>query len=249
MLDELLDLVKRSRSTVVLTGAGVSTLSGIPDFRGEHGIYRADFNGMAVEEILSRDCFLADPSIFYRWAQQFVYRLEDFHPSIVHTTLAKMEQKGLIEGVYTQNIDMLHQKGGSRKVWELHGSPETHHCLSCSFALSYEKVKPIVLAHHIPRCPRCSSVVKPDIVFYGDDLDVKLLDQAYRDMGKADLLLVLGSSLTVQPVASLPLATYYHGGKIVIVNAQATPLDKQANLIFRDLQETFHKLDAWVDTQ
>lgn len=171
-----------------------------------------------MEEILSLDCFLAEPQLFYGWAKEFIYRLDDFHPAAVHRVLARLEEAGRLDSVYTQNIDLLHRKAGSRRVYELHGSPAQHHCLRCRRMFSYREIAPLVLDDRIPRC-ECGGLIKPDIVFYGENLDEALLDRAFAELGRARLLLVLGSSLTVQPAASLPLATCRGGGKIVIVNA------------------------------
>lgn len=247
MLDSLKLLLQSAKHIEVFTGAGVSTLSGIRDFRGTGGFYTASWHGLSVEDLLSLHVFRDDPSLFYGWAREFLYRLEDFKPSIVHTALAKMEKKKMIRGVYTQNIDQLHQRGGCNHVWEIHGSPESHTCLDCGMKSSYADVVDEVLANQVPRCKSCGGVLKPDIVFYGEHLDGRLLDRAYRDMAAADVVLILGSSLTVQPAASLPMATYYHGGKIVIVNSQETPLDKYAKVRLYDLHETFSELDEWLD--
>lgn len=243
-MNKLISLLAKSKNTVVFTGAGVSTLSGIRDFRGVGGFYSADWDGMEVEDILSLDFFMSDPTLFYRWAREFLYTLEQYTPSVVHTVLATLEQEGVIRGVYTQNIDMLHQRAGSTHVWEIHGSPASHHCLGCGAQSFYAEIAPRVLKGEVPFCSICNGVIKPDVVFYGEQLKAKLLDQAYQDMARADLVLVLGSSLTVQPAASLPMATYYHGGKIVIVNSQETPLDKYAKLRFYDLKEVFSALET-----
>lgn len=248
MHEDLKRLLRESRHTVAFTGAGISTLSGIRDFRGKNGVYLQPWQGRQVEEILSLDCFYEDPSLFYRWAKEFIYRLDDFHPAAVHRALAKLEERGMLAAVYTQNIDLLHQKAGSRNVYELHGSPAHHHCLRCRKEFGYDEIAPKVLADELPRCS-CGGVIKPDIVFYGENLDESLLDQAFKELGDADLLLVLGSSLTVQPAASLPLATNYGGGKIVIVNAQPTPLDRYAAARYDDLQEVFGDLENWLGNQ
>ena len=247
MIDSLKNLVLKSRNIVVFTGAGVSTLSGIRDFRGPEGLYKNDWNGLSVEDILSIDYFARDPSVFYRWAKGFVYQLEDYQPNIVHTTLGRLAEKGYIKGVYTQNIDVLHQRGGVDKVWELHGSPSVHHCLSCGKSYSYHDIAQMVRADRVPYCEDCKGIIKPDIVFYGEQLDNQLLNKAYQDMAQADLVMILGSSLTVQPAAGLPMAAYYHGGKLVIVNSDETPLDRYASLRFFDLKDVFEKLSPWID--
>ena len=234
--------LRDAKHALVFTGAGISTLSGIPDFRGAHGVYRKKWHGLEVEEILSLDCFRVHPEYFYEWAQTFVYGLENYQPNIVHTTVAKLEKLGWIDGVYTQNIDILHQKAGSRKLYELHGSPAHHHCLNCGASADYDEVAPVVQAGSVPYCEKCGEVLKPDIVFYGEMLDEALLEQAFREFSRADFVLILGSSLTVQPAASLPLYTLRHGGKIAIVNQGATALDRDAAYRFDDLEQVFTEL-------
>ncbi len=241
--DRLEQMLRESGHTVAFSGAGISTLSGIRDFRGRNGVYLEPWRGRPVEEILSLDCFLEAPELFYGWAAEFLYRLDEFHPAAVHRALALLEAKGVLQSVYTQNIDLLHQKAESRNVHELHGSPAHHHCLGCRREFPYAEIAPTVLAGGVPRCPGCGGVIKPDIVFYGEGLDEALLDRAFREFEQAELLLVLGSSLTVQPAASLPMATRRGGGKIVIVNAQPTPLDRYAALRGDDLGPLFEELE------
>lgn len=245
MQKELKRLLRESRHTVAFTGAGISTLSGIRDFRGKNGVCLEPWRGRSVEELLSLDCFLSDPALFYNWAKEFIYRLDEFRPASVHRALAKLEGRGMLESVYTQNIDLLHRKAGSRRIRELHGSPAHHHCLRCRREFPYAEIAPQVLADKVPHCP-CGGVIKPDIVFYGENLDETLLERAFDEMGRAELLLVLGSSLTVQPAASLPQATLRGGGKIVIVNARPTPLDRYAALRGTDLLEVFGELETWL---
>jgi len=233
---ELRDLLLNSRRLVVLTGAGVSTLSGIRDFRGRNGVYNEPWHGYQVEEILSIDCFDRDPALFYEWAKEFVYRLEDFEPSAAHLALARLERAGILKSLYTQNIDLLHTKAGSRRVFELHGSPANHRCRRCGATRSYGEVAPLVRAGEVPRCP-CGGVFKPDIVFYGENLDGTLLERGWEEFRNADAALVMGSSLTVHPAAGLPEQTARAGGKLVIVNDRPTPLDRCAALHFDDLAE------------
>lgn len=246
MIEQLKELIFSAQKCVVFTGAGVSTLSGIRDFRGKGGFYTSSYQGYQVEELLSLPLFYKNPSLFYTWAKEFIYVLDDFEPSVVHTVLATMEKRGLVEAVFTQNIDLLHQKGGSQALYELHGSAAKHHCLSCNNEATYEEVAPIVMGGEVPLCSKCNGVLKPDIVFYGEQLDQNLLAKAEKMMSEADLVLVLGSSLTVQPVASLPMATVYNGNKLVIVNAQPTPLDSFATLTLTDLKTTFEELERWL---
>lgn len=241
-------LLASSRKTAVFTGAGVSTLSGIPDFRGKHGVYNSPWKGLAVEEILSIDYFFENPEIFYAWAEEVWYHLEDYEPNIVHYTLAKMENMGLLSsGIFTQNIDFMHQRAGSRKVYELHGSAKAAYCTSCHAYYTYDQIAPVVRSHQVPYCKTCKSLIKPDIVFYGEALSADVLKRAEIAFSQADLTLILGSSLTVYPAAAFPLLTKYHGGKTVIVNAQPTDQDRDAELCFKDLEQFFSALNDHLD--
>ena len=242
-LEQLAVLIRTAKNMTVFTGAGVSTLSGIRDFRGINGVYKEPWHGRDVEDILSLNTFLQEPELFYGWATEFVYCLERFEPSVVHRVLAKLEEKQLLKALYTQNIDLLHTKAGNKKVFEIHGSPALHHCMKCRMEYSYEEISPMVLGGKVPYCDRCGGLVKPDIVFYGESLNEELLDKGFTDFENSDLVLVLGSSLTVQPAASLPMAAKYGGADIVIVNNQPTNLDSSAVLTFNDLKVVFDYLE------
>lgn len=247
--EALVRLIENSKRMTVFTGAGVSTLSGIPDFRGKHGVYNDPWQGMDVEDIISLTFFRRQPDIFYKWAKDVWYRLEDYEPNIVHTTLAAMQRRGLLNSIYTQNIDMLHQRAGSTNVFEVHGSPEHHHCTRCGAHYSYSQIAPLVLKDELPVCTRCGGIIKPDIIFYEESLREDILSRAFTDFSNTDLCLVLGSSLTVQPAASLPMLARRNGADIVIVNAQPTPQDHSATLIFRDLLQTFTALSTRLSLQ
>jgi NAD-dependent deacetylase len=241
LVGELHDMILSSTNTVVFTGAGVSTASGIRDFRGKDGIYNDLFRGYKVEELFGIDCFKHDPSIFYEWSKDFVYGLETFAPCTVHKVLARLESMGLIHAVITQNIDRLHTLAGSKNVLEVHGSPSLHHCLRCHKTYPYDEVAPRVRAGHVPTCA-CGGVLKPDIVFYGENLPEATFSKALEACQRADLCLVLGSSLTVYPAAALPEEAYRCGARIVIINDTPTPLDRRAILHFDDLVDTFTQL-------
>ena len=244
-MSELAELVSAARKIVAFTGAGVSTLSGIRDFRGKNGVYNAPWHGYNVEEILSLDCFSRQPELFYEWAKEFVYRLDDYRPGAMHLALAHLESIGKLPGgVYTQNIDMLHQKAGSSKVYEIHGSPSMHHCLRGRHPLPYAAVAPLVMADEVPRCPLCGGVVKPDIVFYGENLDEALLERGFEEFANCDLALAMGSSLTVYPAAALPEAAARHGVATVIINEQQTHLDDHAVLRLESLEAAAEELAA-----
>ena len=247
-IGRLCDLLKQSRKTVVLTGAGVSTLSGIPDFRSANGLYAHDWHGMRIEDILSLPVFRAHPEYFYG-LKIFIQPNDAYAPSIVHTTLAEMQSRDLIQGIFTQNIDRLHTIAGATDVVELHGSAEHNHCLKCHACYPLADILDTAMKGEVPHCPKCGGVIKPDIVFYGENLDEEDIDRAFEDFAHADLALVLGTSLVVQPSASLPMETIRHGGKIVIVNAQPTPMDSYAEMLFPDLKTTFQALHDWLATQ
>ena len=228
MNDALWKLLTESRNTIAFTGAGISTLSGIRDFRGANGVYLQPWHGKQVEEILSLDCFLEDPGLFYRWAEEFIYRLDDFRPAAVHRALAGLEAHGMLHCVYTQNIDLLHQKAGSKAVFELHGSIYRNYCEKCGKFYPPEYIRD---SDGVPRCT-CGGRIKPDVVLYEESLDQKVIEGAVRAIADAEVLIVGGTSLTVYPAAGL--IRYYRGNKLVLINRDETPYDGYANLIFRD---------------
>lgn len=238
-LQTLLRLLAKARHCVAFTGAGVSTLSGIRDFRGKKGLYKSVDAG----KLFDIHVFRRDPSFYYENTKDFIYNLDDKKPSVVHRVLAEMERMGKLSAVITQNIDLLHQKAGSRRVIEIHGSPALHRCLACGAAMPFAEAAACVRAGQMPRCPRCAAVLKPDITFFGEALPLEALRAAQAEARAADLLLVLGSTLLVQPAASLPEYTLDHGGKLVIVNNMATPLDFAASLRFSDLGSVFDFLN------
>ena len=242
LVGEFHDLLLSSTNTVVFTGAGVSTASGIRDFRGKNGIYNDTFRGYNVEELFGIDLFNSDPSLFYTWAKDFVYDLEAFQPCTVHHLLARLERAGLVKAVVTQNIDRLHTLAGSKCVYELHGSPSLHHCRTCGAAADYNTIAPIVQSGQVPTCA-CGGVFKPDIVFYGENLPEQTFRSAVTACQEADLMVVLGSSLTVFPAAALPEEAYRCGARVVIVNDTPTSLDRRAILKLDDLTDTFMQLN------
>jgi NAD-dependent deacetylase len=240
--EQLFDLIASSRHCAALTGAGVSTLSGIRDFRGKNGLYKE----MDAEKIFDIDYFMRDPSFYYKAAGSFIYNIDEKEPSIVHTVLGKLEARGFLKSLITQNIDLLHQKGGSRRVIEIHGSPSIHYCPRCrdpETEISFEKAAAAVKAGDLPRCSRCGGALKPAITFFGESLPARALKDAEEEARRADLMLVLGTSLTVFPAAALPNYTLRAGGKLVIVNNMETPLDRYAALRFDDLGSVFEFLE------
>jgi NAD-dependent deacetylase len=236
---ELFSLIKEAKHLTALTGAGVSTLSGIRDFRGKNGLY----NEMDAEKIFDIEYFEKDPSLYYTQAGSFIYNIDEKEPSIVHLTLGELEKRGYLKALITQNIDLLHQKGGSRNVIEIHGSPAIHYCMRCAgVRISFEEAAAVVRHGKIPECPKCGKALKPAITFFGESLPADALKKAVSESQKADLMLVLGTSLTVYPAASMPEYTLRSGGRIVIVNNMPTPLDSRALLRFDDLGAVFEEL-------
>ena len=230
-LKAILEKLKQAQHVAVFTGAGVSTLCGIPDFRGPQGLYKQP----DAERIFDIDWFRRDPSIYYKGCRELVYGLRHHQPGPAHLALARLEEAGVVKGVITQNIDMLHQKAGSQIVYEIHGSPQVHRCLACGREQTYAAICALLESAVVARCETCGAAYKPDITFFGEMLPQGAFDQAVALAERADLMLVLGSSLTVHPAASIPLLTLRAGGEIVIVNAQPTSLDRQAVLRYPDL--------------
>ncbi|MFH1843099.1 MAG: Sir2 family NAD-dependent protein deacetylase [bacterium] len=237
---DLLDLLRVSERTVIFTGAGVSTLSGIPDFRGPQGLYQQ----FDAERLFSLEGFLADPSYFYLNSRDFIYDLQSKQPNLIHTECARLEAAGKVTALITQNIDMLHQRGGSRNVIELHGSPSVHTCVKCGQMYDFDWACGLVQQDRVPSCESCHGIVKPNITFYGEMLDQIALTKAMEAATGADLMLVLGSSLVVQPAAAIPLFTVQGGGKLAIVNQGETPLDRHATCRHDDLLTCFEQIAA-----
>jgi NAD-dependent deacetylase len=239
--NELFTKIKNAKHCVALTGAGVSTLSGIRDFRGKNGLY----NEFDASKMFDIDYFSEDPTYYYKSAGEFIYNADDYPASIVHTCLAALEKKGLLKAVITQNIDFLHQKGGSKRVIEVHGSPAIHYCLYCpGVRLPFEEAAAIVKKGDFPRCPNCGNILKPAITFFGEMLPAAALQEANSESSHCDLMLVLGTSLTVHPAAGLPETAIGHGAEIVIVNNMPTGLDRYAALHFDELAPVFTELKA-----
>ena len=226
-----------------MTGAGISTLCGIPDFRGPQGLYKQK----DAERIFDIDWFDRDPSIYYRGCRELVYGLRNYAPGPVHKALRHLEDLGMLDGIITQNIDMLHQKAGSSNVWEVHGSPIMHHCRGCETPATFEEICAMLDGKpddFVPRCKKCGAAFKPDITFFGEALPEKAFAEAQSLAIRADVMLVLGTSLTVFPAAGLPRLTLQRGGKLFIVNSQPTPLDDYAVKCYPDLAAFAEAVDS-----
>lgn len=227
--------IQESSRIVFFGGAGVSTESGIPDFRSTDGVYHIKY-AYPPETILSHRFFVSHTAEFYEfYREKMVY--PDAKPNMTHFKLAELEKKGKLSGVITQNIDGLHQQAGSRHVLELHGSIHRNYCMDCgeSYGLDY-----ILKTEGIPACS-CGGIIKPDVVLYEESLQEKVLEEAVRLIGNADLLIIGGTSLRVYPAAGL--INYYHGGRLVLINKAVTPYDGQADLLMNaSLGEVFSQL-------
>ncbi len=198
--EKLAELIQRARHIVVLTGAGISTSAGIPDFRGPRGIYVT--RQYDPEKTFDIQWFDRDPHYFFAFARDFLGTIDRIQPTRTHTFLAELEHQGSLKSLITQNIDGLHQKAGSANVIEVHGSFQHGHCRHCGRAYAYEELKRKILGEDVPLCETCGGVLKPDIVFYGEA--VCGMDEAQAEAYRADLFLVIGTSLTVYPAAMLP---------------------------------------------
>lgn len=234
-LQQLKQWVSESKKIVFFGGAGVSTESGIPDFRSVDGLYRQTFE-YNPETIISHSFFLRDPEYFFRFYREKMLPL-GYEPNVTHQVLARWEQEGKMKAVVTQNIDGLHQKAGSKTVWELHGSVFRNYCMKCGKHYEAEFVKE---STGIPRCT-CGGIVRPDVVLYEEGLNSHTLNSSIDAIADADLLIVAGTSLTVYPAAGL--LNYYQGNRLVLINRDITPYDARADLVFhQSLGEIFSQL-------
>jgi NAD-dependent deacetylase len=234
--ERLADLLRESECTVALTGAGVSVPSGIPDFRTpETGIW-ANVDPMKVAHI---DVFKRDPARFWSYYRPRFHSLGHKRPNAAHEALAELERRGLLEGVITQNIDRLHRAAGSENVVEVHGSIETSSCTSCGAAYGLEEVDGLFNGEGIAECVDCGGAVKPDVVLFGELLPESAMSRAQDLAERAELMLCVGSSLVVHPVAGLPQLTLGRGGRLAIVTKGRTPYDSHATL----------KMDGEVDEE
>ena len=225
-LEQLKQWIAESNRIVFFGGAGVSTESGIKDFRSVDGLYNQKFE-YPPEKIISRTFFYNDPTYFYSFYKEKMMPL-GFEPNITHHVLSRWEQEGKLSAVVTQNIDGLHQKAGSKKVYELHGSVYRNYCLTCGHSYSADFVKN---STGIPRCS-CGGMVKPDVTLYEEPLNEEVLESSIAAIENADLLIVAGTSLTVYPAAGL--VRYYKGDRLVLINRDVTPYDHLASLVFHE---------------
>ena len=218
--------INESNNIVFFGGAGVSTESGIPDFRSKDGLYNQQYK-YPPEQILSHTFFMNNTEEFYQFYRAKMNSLQ-YEPNITHIKLAELEKEGKVKAVVTQNIDGLHQKAGSKQVYELHGSVLRNYCMDCH---KFYEAKDVFESEGIPRCT-CGGVIKPDVVLYEEGLDDETIRGAVKAIQEADLLIVAGTSLTVQPASSL--IHYFRGSNIVLINKDATPYDTMASLVINE---------------
>ena len=234
-IKKLKQWISESNRIVFFGGAGVSTESGIPDFRSVDGLYSQKFD-YPPETIISHTFYQKRPEYFFRFYREKMLPL-GFEPNITHKVLARWEQEGKLSAVVTQNIDGLHQKAGSKKVYELHGSVLRNYCVRCG---KFHPAEFILDCDGVPQCD-CGGTVKPDVVLYEESLDQNTIEKSVGAIYNADLLIVAGTSLTVYPAAGL--IHYYRGNRLVLINRDATPFDNQADLVFHEsLGNIFSKL-------
>ena len=224
------ELFRQAKHPVVLTGAGISTPSGIPDFRSEGTGLWAQSEAM---EVASLSTFRYNPSQFYNWFRSLANRIINAAPNAAHIALAELENSGYLDAIITQNIDILHQKAGSKNIIEMHGSLRTLSCTQCYQQIEATPyLKSFVEEGTIPHCPSCNAMLKPDVILFGEQLPQKAWLKAQNAARNCDLMLVIGSSLEVLPVAGLPMQTLDKGGHLIIINQTPTYLDVRADILF-----------------
>lgn len=225
---ELRKIIDRSRRIVFFGGAGVSTASGIPDFRSEDGLYSRQFGGKPPEDILSAVFFALHTEEFYDFYRRFMIH-PDARPAAVHRYLYDLEKQDKLRGIVTQNIDGLHKAAGNKRVYELHGSIHENYCVDCEAFYPLDK---ILKSEGVPKCEKCGGVIKPWVVLYGEAPDKYTGIGACREISGADTMIVAGTSLTVEPAASY--VDYFEGKNLIVINREPTPADGRASLVIRD---------------
>ena len=238
-VEQIAEILKNSRRAVFFGGAGVSTDCGIPDFRGNGGLYKN--GGAGNEYYLSRTCLECEPEAFFDFYRENMV-FEGVEPGGTHKVLARLEKRGVINAVITQNIDGLHQAAGSSNVIELHGKSRVCYCVKCKTEYG---VSHIANSEGVPTCSRCGGVVRPDVTLYGEALDGMSFREAAYEIESADVLIVGGTSLTVNPAASM--VEYFTGDHFIIVNKDATPYDDWAEYVIRrPITEFFEEVERHI---
>jgi len=237
-IDLLREIIHSSKRIVFFGGAGVSTASGIPDFRSAEGLYAEKEDGVEPEMILSKSFFFLQPEAFFRFYRKHML-FPDAKPNAAHRYLYELEKQDKLRGIVTQNIDGLHKKAGNIRVYELHGNVHENDCMECNASYSIED---ILRTEGIPRCV-CGGVIKPNVVLYGEPLEKYVCIGARREITNADTLIVAGTSLSVEPAASF--IEDFRGKHLVVINKEPTPADEKAELLIRgDVAEVFERLQT-----
>ena len=226
-IEQLRKIINESNNIVFFGGAGVSTESGIPDFRSKDGLYNQKYK-YPPEEILSHTFFMNNPEEFYKFYREKLNSLK-YEPNVTHIKLAELERQGKLKAIITQNIDGLHQKAGAKKVYELHGSVLKNYCMRCH--KFYDGKYIFQETEGVPKC-ECGGIIKPDVVLYEEGLDDFIVEESIKAIYNADVLIVGGTSLTVYPAAGL--INYYKGNKLVLINRDETKYDSRADLVINE---------------
>lgn len=226
------ELIKHAKHAIALTGAGISTRSGIPDFRGTGSGLWTRVDPMEVASIWS---FLERPENFYNWIRPLSKTMVNAQPNAAHYALAELEARGYLKVLITQNIDNLHQRAGSQRVLEVHGHMRQATCIRCYHQVEAQPyIERFIEDGVIPACPLCGGVLKPNVTLFGETPPVRVLYEAQQESEKCDVMLVAGSSLEVMPVGELPFLARRNGAQVIIVNNTATPMDRQAAVVLRE---------------
>ena len=235
-IQALRQIIGHSRRIVFFGGAGVSTASGIPDFRSDRGLFASEFQGLSPEMILSKSFFFLHPDIFFDFYRKHILH-PDAKPNPIHRYLFRLEKEDRLRGIVTQNIDGLHKLAGNIRVYEIHGSVHENYCMECNASYTAEY---IARSSGIPRC-ECGGVIKPEVVLYGEPLPKYVCIGALREITNADTLIVVGTSLSVEPAASF--LDHFSGKHLVVINREETPADSRADLVIHaDAAEVFSRL-------
>ena len=226
------DLLRNASYAVALTGAGISTPSGIPDFRSPNGGLWETAN---ASEVASLRGFKSHPQAFYDWIRPLAQTILKAQPNVAHLALGRLERLGRLKTVITQNIDMLHTRAGSRHVIEIHGSLRHTTCINCFKVYdSLPFIQPFLETGAVPRCPACGGVLKPNVILFGEQLPAQELIAAQQAAARCDVMIVAGSSLEVAPACDLPIKAQQHGAVVVLINLEKTPVDSAAQIVIHD---------------
>ncbi len=226
------ELIRSARHLVVLTGAGISTPSGIPDFRS---VTSGLWNKANPLIVASLSVFRIRPQLFFDWIRPLIGTFLDAIPNPAHLALTQLEQVGKLKAIITQNIDALHQKAGSKNVIEVHGHIRQATCVRCYDVVPTDEIiSPLIDRRELPRCQKCGGILKPNVILVGEQLPFREINAARRETNHCDLMLIVGSSLSIAPVADLPFIARERGAQVIVLNKQPTPMDQHATVVIRE---------------